>query len=188
MNTIFGEEHFIDTAMVELVEQRNRAIDNLVFEQMENVLKCEASVPMPNVVIDKDKLRKWVVLCMKLENVEESELVDIATRKKFLDLKQQIADLEAKLAEKNKQIETQKKNLAFFYDVFNNPKGKQTLETINQDKISFCIEQLEKVKNKFNAKRPIDDLANEVGVNLGYTAVQIQNYIDNQIKQLKEMK
>ena len=96
-NTIFGEEHFIDTQMIKLVEQRNNAIDNYVFEQMDNVIKGSLFVEMPQVEIDKEKLKKWVILCMKLENIEHSELVDIATKKT-------IADIESKLTESEENI------------------------------------------------------------------------------------
>lgn len=98
MSTIFGEEHFIDTTMINLIEQRNNAIDDFVFQQMENVITGSGFIPMPQVVIDKEKLKKWITLCMKLENIEQSELIDMATKKK-------IADLEAKLAESKKPKE-----------------------------------------------------------------------------------
>lgn len=51
----------------------------------------------------------------------------------------------------------------------------------------FAIEQLEKVKARFNGKRPIDEMANDIGVELGYTATQIQNYIENLQEQLKDL-
>ena len=124
-----------------------------------------------------------------------------------------VDDLEAKLAEKDKEIEElkQSKLVEDFGDaVLNFAIGNKSkldlwhlieqhaekemileerIRELKQDKISFAVERLEKVKNKFNGKRPIDDLANEVGLELGYTATQIQKYIDNQIEELKkEMK
>lgn len=81
------------------------------------------------------------------------------------------------LVEKEQTIETQRKNLEFFYDVFNNPKSQQTLKTINQDKISFCIEQLKAVKLLlFSSWRE-----NDCNLFLG----DIDKIFDNQIKQLK---
>lgn len=156
-NTIFGEEHFIDTQMIKLVEQRNNAIDNFVFEQMENTIKGTLFVEMPKVEIDKEKLKKWVILCMKLENIEHSQLVDMATKKR-------IADLEAKLSEKDKEIE-KLKQLVKAIDTYNqysndaknlillNPdncytNGYQTvIKPDKQDKINFAVEQINELKN-----------------------------------------
>ena len=87
----------------------------------------------------------------------------------------QIADLEAKLDEKEKQIETQKRNIEFLYDLFVSPQGEQTLKAINQDKISFAVEQLEKVKTNI--------LSN---ITFGIESVGIMNSIDNQIEELKK--
>ena len=87
---------------------------------------------------------------------------------------------EKKLAEKDEKIETQRKNLEFFYDIFNNPKSQQTLKTINHDKISFALEQLEKVKE--NIKK-----CNYKDFGIMYQSDAIKQ-VDNQINQLKEMK
>ena len=116
-------------------------------------------------------------------DVHETEEKDIyKLRYELAGADETIQQLKQQLAEKEEKIETQKKNLAFFYDVFNNPKGTQTLETINQDKISFCIEQLQHTKNRIdnlrynekkclNKKDCIEDCLEE---------------IDNQIEELKK--
>ena len=128
----------------------------------------------------------------------------------YLEALDKIADLEARLAEKEKAyqellnsikikdlsninfiqvnddiVRFSKSGVLYEYNQKEN-KVYKIIDQAHQDKISFCIEQLEKVKNKFNGKRPIDDLANEVGLELGYTATQIQKYIDNQIEELKK--
>ena len=85
-----------------------------------------------------------------------------------------ISDLEAKLAEKDKELaymtEQAKKfnNEAqkYFEDAYCNDFHKR-------DKISFAVEQLEKVKEFVN------DIYGE------YSASVITNFIDNQIKSLK---
>jgi light-regulated signal transduction histidine kinase (bacteriophytochrome) len=119
----------------------------------------------------------------------------------------QIADLEAKLAEKEKEIE----NWRYMYEgvmqsCHNGIEENNRLEKLlaekdeqinmleehkfyadniiqsyadkcknhNQDKISFAVEQLEKVK-LYNRQR-------------AYNYMPLTNYIDNQIKQLKEGK
>ena len=58
-NTIFGEEHFIDTQMIKLMEQRNNAIDNYVFEQMENTIKGA----------QKGRQAKYIELVSKLDTL-----------------------------------------------------------------------------------------------------------------------
>lgn len=87
--TIFGEEHFIDNTMIELIEAKNNAIDNMVFDEMEKSIK----ITLPFIKINAEKLRKWVDLCMQLENIEHSELINIATKKKILDLKAELEEL-----------------------------------------------------------------------------------------------
>ena len=101
-------------------------------------------------------------------------------------------DAKLKLLDKEKEIEQLKKfddlNKTFFDlfrtafkepnkvdDLFNTLKTMQ--EKQNQDKISFCIEQLEKVKRHI-----IEDTIWEL------TYDDVLEIVDNQIKQLKEGK
>ena len=161
--TIFGEEHFIDTTMIKLVQQKNEAVDNYIFEQMANSLKGSVFVEMPQVIIDKEKLKKWVVLCMKLENIEHSELVDMATKKRIADLESKLSKLLQRVSEQNEELV----NRPTMEDLY----PPQMIKLANQDKIDFCIEKLTKVK---------------------LYAQHIQggliNYIEDLIKQLKEGK
>lgn len=84
--TIFGEEHFIDNTMIEFIEIKNNVIDNMVFDEMEKSIR----ITLPFVKINAEKLRKWVNLCMQLENIEHSELINIAIKKKILDLQSEL--------------------------------------------------------------------------------------------------
>ena len=77
-----------------------------------------------------------------------------------------IADLEAKLAEKEEKIEEVKKWWAYQYN--------REMKNQHQEKISFALEQLEKI-DKFVKSGYCFDLGD------------VRNEIDNQIKQLKEM-
>ena len=81
---------------------------------------------------------------------------------------EEIADLEAKLAEKDKEIADIKDSCDYYMSRANDLLIK------NQDKIEFAVEQLEKVKDAVN------------GFYGEYSASVITNIIDNQIKQLKE--
>lgn len=87
----------------------------------------------------------------------------------WCEQKQKIADLEAKLVEK--EIERLREvNLEI--------PIKQMQFHHNQDKISFAVEQLEKVKETFKI----------YSQDRFYTNKQFEQTIDNQIKQLKEVK
>ena len=99
------------------------------------------------------------------------------------DLEQKISDLEAKLAEKEKENELMAKTLRM---------TKFVEKEINQDKISFAVEQLEKVKElcreKFNWWENSEwegDIYDKSDVSNAY--FDIEANIDNQIKQLKEI-
>lgn len=93
------------------------------------------------------------------------------------ELQFEFDQLKQQLAEKTLTIE--QINKAFME---NRSLWKGKYERVNQDKISFCIEQLEKVKS---------ELVNEVSpVYLSYTEYvqEVFNKINRQIKKLKEMK
>lgn len=100
-----------------------------------------------------------IVLDLKMQNADLSKMID--------DLKQQLKE---KDNEHTKEMMAFEKKCQAYY----NSKG-------------FAIEQLEKVKARFNGKRPIDEMANDIGVELGYTATQIQDYIENLQCQLKDL-
>lgn len=87
MSKIFGVEHFIDNTMIKIVEDFNKQYDDLVFRSLEQQIRLK----MPDVVIDEQKLRDWIVLCMKLENINKSDLIDIAVKKKFADKDEELA-------------------------------------------------------------------------------------------------
>lgn len=97
-------------------------------------------------------------------------------------LTDKIADLEAKLAEKESKIETLKQRIDSIVKIYSNDfVSKDTelkelrykVKQHNQDKISFCIEQL-----KWVEKLLLDNAFNDLSVVLGE--------IDNQIEELKK--
>lgn len=115
---------------------------------------------------DKAKLKQQL-FDSGLKTLEEIKLSE--QRKKMLeDLSTKNWELEHQLAEKQKEnnelhIAINKMSI----DLTNLLKG-------NQDKISFAVEQLEKVK-EFNVQQV-------------FSSKPLDNFIDNQIKQLKEGK
>lgn len=97
-----------------------------------------------------------------------------------------IADLEAKLAEKEEEIEELKLKLdirAISLQNFNIERMQA-----NQDKISFCIEQLEKVKEKILSYENVYYQFLESGAKVPVVCLEnfrVKQTIDNQIKSLK---
>lgn len=82
--------------------------------------------------------------------------------KRYQEIKNQLADLEAKLAEKEEQAKQLKIDLRMYKSVneFLNGYGVekarevllQTEKTKQQDKISFAVEQLEQIRKEFEIK------------------------------------
>ena len=119
-------------------------------------------------------------------------------------LKQENQQLKQQLAEKDKEIEQLKKFddlnrnfFALFRTAFKEPDKVDdlfnTLKTIqekhNQDKISFALEQLEKVKEKILSYENVYYQFLESGAKVPVVCLEnfrVKQTIDNQIKQLKE--
>ena len=148
--------------------------------------------PHNEIVCDKLRLKELIDKVTNLEaklaesesKVKVGEFWHSAYQGKQLDYDKVYAELR-QLYDKNEEL---KQQLAEKEDRINrlqfevqqalsNSLGKTIKELIdkdNQDKISFCIEKLEKVK-EYNATRV-------------YSSSLVDKFIDNQIKELKEMK
>lgn len=83
MSKIFGAEHFIS----DFVETYDIECQRIVIDAITKTIKCK----MPEVKIDEQKLKDWIVLCARLENIDKSDLVDIAVKKKFADKNEELA-------------------------------------------------------------------------------------------------
>lgn len=115
----------------------------------------------------KDKLHLAYMQCLEL--VEENE-----------KLKQQLAEKEKEIEELIEELDD-KNFCRDFVDLYTENRLKTQLLNENwKDKISFAIEQLEKVKSAFGL---INSKLDKVE-----TIKEYIHYIDHQIKQLKEMK
>ena len=127
-----------------------------------------------------------------LENLKSGnyEVVDnqgVSVTQHFIEcLEKEFADLEAKLAEKEKQLENAQNLKAI--EVADELSLKLS-KIHNQDKISFCIEKLEKVKELM---RNIDmpnkpELYNNDMFGAGFDShyIRVEKLIDNQINELK---
>lgn len=109
----------------------------------------------------------------------------------FIELIKYVTDLETKLAEKEKEIESYKHFKITIGTMENNQVDISSTTYIDQDKISFCIEQLEKIKelckNKFEWWENSEwegNIYDKSDVSNAY--FDIEANIDEQIKQLKE--
>ena len=121
---------------IEFEETDLRDIVDILNQQDQTISDLEAKLAESE---EKIKELEEKIVFEKSNAFELGERAIMSTLKENNQLKQQ-------LAEKEKQIETQKSNIEFLYDLFVSPNGEQTLKAINQDKISFAVEQLEKVK------------------------------------------
>ena len=93
---IFGEDNFFNKEMAKFY----KAQDEYVYNEMSMAIKKY----MPTVVFDREKLERWVKLCVKLDNIDKSDLIDMATQKKFAELKDQLALTEKALELACKEI------------------------------------------------------------------------------------
>ena len=84
MSTIFGEKHFIDPEMI-LTTQRVEYEKQLNKAMVGDVYKATIKY---GFAVNKAKLKKWLELCAKLEKIEYSDLIDMATKKRFADVKE----------------------------------------------------------------------------------------------------
>lgn len=85
--TIFGEKSFIIPNLArefsnQMVEYRN--------DKFIGKIACD-------FLIDKDKVKRQLELCARLENIDKTDLIDMATRKKFADKDYEIEVLQKAL-------------------------------------------------------------------------------------------
>lgn len=149
-----------------------------------HLLECEAD--------EKDK--KISDLEAKLaEMTKKYELASCPTGglvDRVRNLEQQLAEKETDLSLARNEINTLKHNLNVSqeHDKVVCEQYFEKCKETNQDKISFCIEQLEKVKDWCKEYRTEDEFGVST-INVDdelNTEDNLLNFIDNQIKQLKE--
>lgn len=123
MNTVFGEEHFLDSTMVYVAKQT----DNIILDEIH-----KATVRV-GVQVDEEKLKRWLKLCGELEHIDESALIDIATQKKFADKDQQIRSLEEQLIDAEEHIDALELQLREQYQLVDE-KDEQLKNAIEDNK------------------------------------------------------
>lgn len=85
--TIFGEESFMIPNMVEQLYHKEMEFrDDVLFGR----IACDFN-------LDKEKVKRQLELCNKLENIDKTDLIDMATKKKLLDKDYEIKVLQKAL-------------------------------------------------------------------------------------------
>ena len=144
-----------------------------VLEKLELIVSANQELEQKLAESEKDRVM-WQEMYKSADkqNKEICETDIYPLQEENQKLKQQLAEKEEQVRKTQEMYFETLKEYDELEDNFNNTNLELWAEKIiNQDKISFCIEQLEKVK----------DYAQHIQGGL-------INYIDNQIKQLKEMK
>ena len=142
-----------------------------------------------------DRLREWFELYGNQNHQRAEEELHLAIDElyEYQQKDRQLADLEAKLAEKEKEIEELKAQRHIYLTRSVDECNRITmleleLQHKDQDKISFAIAELEKVKDWCKGYRTEDEFG-VFTINVDdelNTEDNLLNFIDNQIKQLKE--
>ena len=122
--------------------------------------------------LEQDKTKFMDLLNSMTENWWVSYEKNKKLRQENEQLKQQLAEKDKKLSEYVKIVDDLHKQLSDKCDFCDKTK--------DQDKISFAVEQLEKVKNYM-----ITDEKDMFGANYLMNSVYVLEFIDNQIKELK---
>ena len=138
---------------------------------------------------------------IKEENQQLKQLLCLSDSdkvyEKYFELKQQLAEKDKEIEQLKKFDDLNRNFFALFRTAFKEPDKVDdlfnTLKTIqekhNQDKISFALEQLEKVKEKILSYENVYYQFLESGAKVPVVCLEnfrVKQTIDNQIKQLKE--
>lgn len=149
-------------------------------------LHCDDRVTICNLLNEQDEKIKELEKDIEIWQLKAAHMLNVCKEQSAKDLRKIYG-----LIEKNEQLTKQydQLNKKYCEEMDKNTILKQQLEEktkeLKQSQNQKAIEELEKMKKHFCGKRPVDDLASEVGVELGYPATQIQNYLDNQITELR---
>lgn len=166
----------------------NRCYNEIGFAEID----CRKFIDEEKVLLyQENKELKYKITDLEAKLAEsEKRLVNCVDFNTWQKTAKENNQLKQKLAEKEKEI----KNLVLAH--FESETNKPVLTTtqiINQDKISFAVEQLEKVKELCKKKFAWWENSEWEGnvydkVDVANAYFDIEANIDNQIKQLREMK
>ena len=178
-------QHFIECLEKEFANLEAKLVESEKPKEIRfNGFVVDCNYDEARKVLQEDILKMWE------ENKKLKECEELSNYAKCIlenkKLEQEIQKLKQQLAEKDKEIENEIK--AHYYTI----RDVELMEEEhNQDKISFAIEQLEKVKELLNTDFEsivswIDPYEDDEGLtSMTYNHNNTIKIIDNQIKSLK---
>lgn len=84
--TLFGCESLLPN----FINQYNKAVDSYIYDKVSGAIRYA----MPEIHIDRDKLVKWVNMCIKLDNIDKEASLSLAIQRKFEEKDRKIEILE----------------------------------------------------------------------------------------------
>lgn len=84
--TLFGCESLLPN----FIKQCNNAVDSYIYDKVSGAIRYA----MPEIHIDRDKLVKWVNMCIKLDNIDKEASLSLAIQRKFDEKDHKIEILE----------------------------------------------------------------------------------------------
>lgn len=84
--TLFGCESLLPN----FINQYNKAVDSYIYDKVSGAIRYA----MPEIRIDRDKLVKWVNMCIKLDNIDKEASISLAIQRKFDEKDHKIEILE----------------------------------------------------------------------------------------------
>lgn len=89
--TLFGCESILPN----FISKLNSDYNNYYFDKITNEIK----VIMPEIIIDRPKLEKWVNMCVRLENIDKETRDELGFKMKLAEKDQQLNKLRTRISE-----------------------------------------------------------------------------------------
>ena len=133
--TLFGCESILPN----FISKVNESYDNYCFNKVVDEIK----ITMPEIIIDRPKLEKWVNMCICLENIDKEAREELGFKMKLAQKDEQIASLENKIEE----MKTMQSNLNDYYWDKVNELDKEYNEDL-EERLQEIEILREKLKNR----------------------------------------
>lgn len=205
---VYDLEKKLSDLEAKLAESEEQLKEELIREKgLERALSAcnrqndEFAGMIKKLVNEKDQLKQQLAESeTRIEELESQFAYECECNKQFVECQNENEMLKQQLAEKEKEIETLKKcgDTEHFYGLLEDKRKEnkiliKAIEQASQDKISFALEQLEKVKellleNLYDIYSKPSEIWDKYG-DLYDVVVEgaVNGTIDNQIKAIKEM-
>ena len=181
---VFDEREFLKTLPTGLeyfaVDKESEQIYGLGFNYKEKMEKQIDDLETKLAEIEKKNFELVAKINLKKHKPAFCTLAD-----RDCDALGQVEELQKQLAEKEKEIESYKHFKITIGTMENNQVDISSTTYTDQDKISFAVEKLEKVKE--TTECVLDNALKNSSLNQSYYD-RLLDEIDNQINELKEMR